>query len=135
MARSVHLRLTVKTREGMTFYKLIDLPLVRERSQAFTRSWTALHNITEKSPLFGMTEAQVNEEELEFIVSVIGTDDTSLQPVHAQRHYTHKDVLWGARHADILTEEADGSLTLDLNKFQDVIRTKATPDFPYGLPD
>jgi inward rectifier potassium channel len=89
---------TVKTSEGMTFYKMIDIPLVRERSQAFTRSWTAMHNISKDSPLYGITEAAMNAEEIEFIVSVVGTDDTSLQPVHARRHYSHNEVLWGARH-------------------------------------
>ena len=125
---------TVRTREGMTFYKMIDLKLVRERSQAFTRSWTALHSITSDSPLFGVTEAEMHAEEMEFIVSVTGTDDTSLQAVHAQHHYTDKDVLWGARHADILTEQKDGSIVLDLTKFHDTVPTQATPEFPYGLP-
>jgi len=124
---------TVKTSEGMTFYKMIDIPLVRERSQAFTRSWTAMHNITKDSPLYGITEAAMNAEEIEFIVSVVGTDDTSLQPVHARRHYSHQEVLWGARHADVLTEHEDGTIVLDLTKFHDTEPTRATPDFPYGL--
>jgi inward rectifier potassium channel len=124
---------TIKTREGMTLYKMFDLSLVRERSQAFTRSWTAMHSITKDSPLFGVTEAQMVAEEMEFVVSVTGTDDTSLQAVHAQRHYAHTDVLWGARHADILTENSDGSIVLDLTKFHDTVPTHATEDFPYGL--
>lgn len=126
---------TLHTREGMTFYKMIDLPLVRERSQTFTRSWTAIHSITEDSPLYGMTEQEMRKEELEFVVTVVGTDDTSLQPVHARRNYTHRDVVWGARHADILTERADGTLVLDLTKFHDTVPTRATADFPYGLRD
>ncbi len=125
---------TERTREGMTFYRMLDLALARERSQAFTRSWTALHVITRESPLYGVTEASMNAEELEFVVSVTGTDDTSLQPVHARRNYTHKDVMWGARHADILSEQPDGSLVLDLRKFHDTIPTHATEDFPYGIP-
>jgi inward rectifier potassium channel len=124
---------TEHTLEGMTFYKMLDLTLVRERSQAFTRSWTAMHNIVPGSPLYGVTEASMNEQELEFVVSVVGTDDTSLQPVHARRHYTHRDVLWGARHADILTELDGGAILLDLRKFHDTVATHATDDFPYGL--
>jgi len=124
---------TQHTKEGMTFYRMFDLSLVRERSQAFTRSWTAMHAITEGSPLFGMTEAEMRSEEIEFVVSVIGTDDTSFQPVHAQHRYTHEQVLWGARHADILTENPDGSIILDLTKFHDTIPTQATPEFPYGI--
>jgi inward rectifier potassium channel len=123
---------TERTREGMTFYKMIDLSLSRERSSAFTRSWTAMHAITPESPLFGLTEAQMAAEELEFVVSVVGTDDTSLQPVHARRQYAHRDVVWGARHADILTELPDGGIVLDLRKFDDTVATPATADFPYG---
>ncbi|HWZ89910.1 MAG TPA: hypothetical protein VNW92_13705, partial [Polyangiaceae bacterium] len=58
---------------------------------------------------------------------------TSLQPVHAQHHYSDKDVLWGARHADVLSEQNDGTLILDLTKFHDTVPTAATPDFPYGV--
>ena len=124
---------TERTREGMTFYRMIDLPLVRERSQAFTRSWTAMHVITPDSPLYGVTEAQMLAEEPEFVVSVVGTDDTSLQPVHARRHYTHRDVLWGARHADVLSEREDGTIVLDLRKFHDTEPTPASDEFPYGV--
>jgi inward rectifier potassium channel len=124
---------TEHTREGMTFYRMLDLPLIRERSQAFTRSWTAMHSITKDSPLFGVTDEKMAQEELEFVVSLMGTDDTSLQPVHARRHYGHDEVIWGARHADVLTELPDGSIVLDLRKFHDTVQTQATPDFPYGL--
>ena len=124
---------TVRTLEGMTFYKMIDLPLARERSQTFTRSWTAMHSITPDSPLYGLTEQQMRDEELEFVVSVVGTDDTSLQPVHARRNYTHHDVIWGARHADVLSELEDGTIVLDLRKFHDTEPTVATEDFPYGV--
>jgi inward rectifier potassium channel len=119
--------------EGMTFYRMLDLPLMRDRSQAFARSWTAMHQIVPGSPLYGVTPADMIANELEFVVSVVGTDDTSLQPVYAQRYYLHSDVIWGARHADILTELSDGALQLDLTKFDDLTQTRATDDFPYGL--
>jgi inward rectifier potassium channel len=126
---------TERTREGMTFYRMLDLRLIRERSAAFTRSWTAMHTIDKDSPLFGVTEETMKREELEFVVSLVGTDDTSLQPVHARRHYNHEEVVWGARHADILSELDDGTIVLDLRKFHDLQPTAATPEFPYGLRD
>ncbi|MEO7032405.1 MAG: ion channel [Polyangiaceae bacterium] len=126
---------TEHTQEGITFYRMVDIPLVRERSQAFTRSWTAMHTINEASPLYGVTEQRMKDEEMEFVVSLVGTDDTSLQPVHARRHYLHDEVQWGARHADVLTEHPDGSLILDLRKFHDTVPTRATPEFPYGVRD
>lgn len=126
---------TEQTQEGITFYRMVDIPLIRERSQAFTRSWTAMHTINEASPLYGVTEKRMKDEEMEFVVSLVGTDDTSLQPVHARRHYLHDEVQWGARHADVLTEQPDGSLVLDLRKFHDTVPTRATLEFPYGVRD
>jgi inward rectifier potassium channel len=122
---------TERTAEGMVFYRMKDLPLTRDRSPAMSRSWTVLHPITDQSPLHGLTPASLKALEAEIMVTVVGTDDTSLQPVHAQKTYPDQDVVWGARHADILHEEPDGSLTLDLRRFHDLVPTKPTPDFPY----
>ena len=58
-------------------------------------------------------------------------DDTSYQPVHARYTYEHQEIVWGHRHVDILAETDDGSLTLDLRKFHDVMPMKATAEFPY----
>jgi inward rectifier potassium channel len=122
---------TVRTAEGTTFYKLLDLKLARERSPAVTRSWTLLHPISETSPFFGATPESLARDEAELIVTLAGTDDTSYQPVHARHEYEHTDILWGARHADILSETADGNLVLDVRRFHDVVPTTPTSDFPY----
>ena len=122
---------TEKTKEGVTFYKMIDLPLVRDRSPAFTRSWVVMHTITKDSPLHGATPESLKASEVELAVSVIGTDDTSLQPVHARREYADNEILWGMRHADVLHEREDGRIVLDLNRFHEVVPTTPTEEFPY----
>ena len=122
---------TEKTLEGVTFYRLYDAELARDRSQALSRSWTVMHPINEKSPLFGMTPSACVAQEIELMVSVVGTDDTSLQPVHARRRYLLEDIVWGARHADVLSELPDGRLKLDVRRFDEVVPTQATEAFPY----
>lgn len=122
---------TVVTKEGVTFYRMVDLPLTRERSLALSRSWTVMHVIDEKSPLFGLTPERCVREEIEITASVVGTDDTSLQPVHARRRYETKDIAWGARPADVLSELPDGRLALDVRKFDEVVATQPTETFPY----
>lgn len=122
---------TEVTKEGVTFYRQQDLVLVRDTTQALTRSWTVMHQIDEKSPLFGMTPAQLAKEEVEFLASVVGTDDISLQPVHARYRYLDTDVVWGARHADILGELPDGRIQMDVRRFDDLVATEPTADFPY----
>jgi len=122
------------TKEGMLLYRLQDLVLVRESTQALARSWTVMHAIDEKSPLFGMTPRSLREQEVELLASVTGTDDTSLQPVHARWRYLSEDIVWGARHADILSERPDGLIKMDVSKFDDLVPTEPTADFPYPQP-
>lgn len=122
---------TITTQEGMLFYRMVDLPLQRDRSLALSRSWTVLHVIDEKSPLFGLTPGGCELHEVEITASVTGTDDTSLQPVHARRRYEAKDIVWGARPADVLSELPDGRIKLDVTKFDAIIPTQPTEAFPY----
>jgi inward rectifier potassium channel len=122
---------TERTREGMTFYRMEDLRLVRDRSPALQRSFNVMHVIDDTSPLRGSSPESCVTEELELHVSVVGTDDTSLQPVHARVRYLPGDIAFGARPADILTELPNGKLQLDVRKFDDVVPTKPTEDFPY----
>ena len=125
---------TERTKEGHLFYRLYDLPLVRSVSQALARSFTIVHRIDDKSPLLGETPESCVKNEIEFFVTVAGTDETVLQPVHARHRYEMKDVLWGARLADVLRELPDGRLELDVRKFHGTEPTPPTPDFPYPPP-
>ncbi|HZU81776.1 MAG TPA: ion channel [Polyangiaceae bacterium] len=124
---------TERLREGTTFYRMYDLRLARERSPAMSRSWTVLHPIAEDSPLRGATPDALRRDEVELLVTVVGVDDTSMQPVHARRRYLADDIVWGARHADILDEDEHGSLVVDLNRFHDLVPTTPIDGFPYQL--
>jgi inward rectifier potassium channel len=124
---------TEVTKEGNRFYRMYDLHLTRDRSPAMARSWTVLHPIDRDSPLFGATPKTIVRDEIELVASVVGTDDTSLQQVHARARYEEKDIVFGARHADILTEEEGGRLVLDVRRFHDIEPTKPTDAFPYPL--
>jgi inward rectifier potassium channel len=122
---------TETTREGVQFYRMYDLDLTRERSPAMNRSWTVLHPVVEGSPLFGATPASVASDEVELLVTVVGVDDTSMQPVHARHRYYHQEIVWGARHADIIDESSDGTLVIDMRRFHEVVRTDPIEGFPY----
>jgi inward rectifier potassium channel len=129
MMRTEHLK------EGSVFYRMVDLKLTRDRSPAMSRSWTVLHPITADSPLRDATPESMARDEVEILANLVGTDDTSLQPVHARRQYTDKEILWGARHADVLSEDAAGNLTLDVRKFDHVEPTLPIDGFPYPPPE
>jgi inward rectifier potassium channel len=115
---------TEHTLEGGVFYRLYEARLHRDRSPALARSWTVMHPIDEDSPLNGLTEQAALEEEIEIMVTVVGTDDVSLQPVTARHTYAAKDLAWGAQLADVLSELPDGRLQLDIGRFHDTVPAK-----------
>jgi inward rectifier potassium channel len=125
---------TEHPKEGGVFYRMTDLKLTRDRSPAMSRSWTVLHPIDADSPLKGATPESAAKDEVEILVNLVGTDDTSLQPVHARRTYVDKELLWGARHADVLSEDAQGNLVLDVREFHHVEPTAPIDGFPYPRP-
>lgn len=122
---------TERTDEGMLFYRMHDLKLERERSPAIRRSWTVLHTIDSASPLHGYTPERAAKDEVEIVVTIVGTDDISMQPVHGRNRYLDTQVVWGARHADVLTELPDGLIQLDVRKFHDLVATEPNEAFPH----
>ena len=108
-----------KTLEGKPVYRTYDLPLTRERMLSLSRSWTVLHRIDEKSPLYGATPESVKKDEVELQAMVIGTDDITMHQVHAQHLWYSHEILFGRRHVDILKEQPKDVLVLDLRKFHD----------------
>jgi inward rectifier potassium channel len=123
---------TEKTLEGVTLYRMYDVKLERDRSPALARSWTVLHKIDQTSRMWGATPESLARDEVEFILTLEGTDELSVQRLHAQTRYEANLVRWGARHADMLSERPDGKLRLDLSQFHEVVPTKPTDEFPYG---
>jgi inward rectifier potassium channel len=123
---------TERTKEGVTMYRMYDVPLERDRSPALSRSWMAFHRITEKSPLWGATPESLVKDEVEFILTLTGIDEVSAQSLHAQSTYYAKDLRFGMRHADMLSERSDGGLRLDMSRFHHLVPTLATESFPFG---
>jgi inward rectifier potassium channel len=127
----VALMRTEQTLEGETFYRLVDLTLARDRILSLSRAWTVLHAIDAHSPLYGETPESLEKQEAEILVTVAGTDDIWMQNVHASYRYQYTDLVWGARLANVLSEEPN-AMILDLTKFHHLEPTAATESFPYS---
>jgi len=122
---------TEQLAEGGTFYRMLDLKLARHRSLSLSRSWSVQHSIDASSPLHGMSPELLEAQEAEVQILLVGLDDTSMQTIHASHRYFAEDIVWGARHADILSESESGDMTLDLRKFHDTVPSNPTAGFPY----
>jgi inward rectifier potassium channel len=105
------------TAEGETFYKLHDLPLVRDRMGGMRRGWVAMHVISETSPFYGLDAEGLAKAEVEIEVSLIGLDDVTMQTVHSIHIYTDKHIKFGHRFADTMRQLDNGDIMLDLRQF------------------
>lgn len=123
------------TKEGVRFYRMLDLALERWRIPNLARSWNVFHRVTPESPLYATTPESLAAAEVELQILVTGLDETSSQTIHAQARYDHSQIAWGARHADVLSELPSGTIQVDLRKFNALLPTAASPEFPYPRDD
>ncbi|HZC46520.1 MAG TPA: ion channel [Candidatus Acidoferrum sp.] len=108
------------TAEGDTIRRFYDLETTRNRSAMFALSWTAVHQIVARSPLFGETRESLTKCEPEIIVSIIGLDETFSQTIHARHTFEFDEIIWDARFADVLVLHPDGSRSVDYTRFDEV---------------
>jgi inward rectifier potassium channel len=109
------------TAEGRPFYKMSDLPLVRDRMAGMRRGWQVMHVIDEHSPLHGMDAAGLAKGEFEMEISLTGLDDVTMQTVHTIHSYSDQDIKFGHRFVDTITALPNGDLILDLTKFDAIV--------------
>jgi len=107
--------------EGHHFRRLHDLTLVRNRSPMFVLTWTAMHVIDEKSPLFGMDCGSPDSGLVSFIVTLMGHDGTYGQTIFARHVYYPEDLRIGHRFVDIISELPDGRMMVDYSLLHDTV--------------
>ncbi|HEX9980689.1 MAG TPA: ion channel [Flavobacterium sp.] len=97
---------------GVTVNKFYSLELELERINALTLSWTLVHPITEKSPLYGFTEEDFRNTEGEVMVYVKAFDDLFSTTVAARTSYTFDEIVYGAKFEMMYTENEANTKTL-----------------------
>ncbi len=96
--------------------RFYNLELEYERVNLLSTSWTIVHPIGEKSPLAGMTAADLEKADVEIIVLLRGYDETHSQEVHSRTSYVAREVVWGARFTPVLGRNDRGQATIALDK-------------------
>jgi inward rectifier potassium channel len=100
--------------------KYDQLVLERTRVVFFPLSWTIVHPIDEKSPLFGMTHQELAAKDAEFMILLAGTDETFSQTVHARSSYKAEEVVFGHRFVNIYNAiDRDGVVSIDVRRLSD----------------
>jgi inward rectifier potassium channel len=116
---NVTLARTTTSPEGITMRRFEELQLVRSRTSLFALSWTVMHCIDEKSPLYGVTPDVMREFDMEIVVLLSGRDDVLADTIYARHTYSPDCILWDRKFVDVISTTPQGRLIVDLALFHD----------------
>lgn len=117
--------------EGESYFRIHDLPLVRDSTQIFALTWTLMHTIDENSPLRGMTPTELDASRSRILVTVTGHDEIMAAEIRAVHEYQFGDIVFDGRYADVLHSIQGGGQVVDLTRFHE-IETPAPGAHPRG---
>jgi inward rectifier potassium channel len=111
--------------EGKMVNKFYQLDLELEKINALTLSWTLVHPISEKSPLYQFTEDDFKSLNGEIIVFVKSFDDLFSSNVVKRASYTFNEIVYGAKFLPMFTRNNEDTKTIlhidKLNLFEKII--------------
>jgi inward rectifier potassium channel len=118
-----------RTREGDEMRRVVDIPLVRDRTALFLLTFTAMHRIDESSPFFGDDAMdRLRAAGAEIYVGVSGVDETTSSVINARHRYKLDDIVIGARFKDVMSLLPDGTRHLDYGQFHEVEPVRSADD-------
>ncbi len=110
----------METHNGKHVRKFYSLPLERNKVTFFPLHWTIVHPIDEKSPLFGVTQKELEESDAEFAILLTGIDETFSQSVHSRSSYKYDEVVVGAKFRDMFLPMENGIVRVDLRRLSEI---------------
>jgi inward rectifier potassium channel len=97
------------------------LELERSTLPVFVSAWTLIHQLDEKSPLYGLSPVNAAARLVGVIVSFSGVDETMLQSVHARQFYNPDDLRFGMRFADMMDTSNPATLIIDHGQMDELV--------------
>jgi inward rectifier potassium channel len=107
------------TEEGRRLVGFEQMRLIKSENPTFALSWTLFHPIDELSPLFGIEPEALAASEINFVVSIVGFDETSGQTVHARDVFTAQDLRFGHEYVDFVWVDDQSLRHIDYSKIDE----------------
>lgn len=96
------------------------LKLERDNISVFPLSWTVVHPIDEESPLYKMTQKDMENCKVEFLINITATDTDLGREIHSRFSYLHNEIIMGAKFTNIIEHERNGRVIVDPKKIHDI---------------
>jgi inward rectifier potassium channel len=106
----------VITVDGKKVRKFSNLKLELTKVTLLTMSWTIVHPIDEESPIYGWTNEDFKNNDVEFMVLIRAYEETFAQTVHSRSSYRYNEMVIGAKFVPIVKPGDKGSVTVELNR-------------------
>ncbi len=102
---------------GKQVRKFDELDLERQNVAFFPLSWTVVHPIDERSPLYGMTEDGLKRSDAEIVILLSATDETFSQIVNSRTSYKADQIRLGSKFISIYNEMKNNEpISIDVRK-------------------
>jgi inward rectifier potassium channel len=110
------LLMTVELVNGNLQRKYAALELERDHVLFFPLTWTIVHPLDEKSPLYGKTAEDLERLQAEILIMIKAFDDTFGQTVQVRYSYRYDEITWGAKFTPAFEIETNGEMRLEVSK-------------------
>ena len=104
----------IEKKDGQHNRQYFNLELERSSVNFFPMNWTIVHEITNESPIFGKTTAELAALETELLILIKGFDDTFSQTLHTRYSYRHEEFVWGAKFKRAYEVDSKGNVVMDM---------------------
>lgn len=128
------LLMTVEPGNGRPLRRFTPLELERDQVLFLALTWTIVHPIDEKSPLYGKTAADLERLQAEVMILLSGFDDTFGQTVHTRFSYRYDEIAWGAKFAPAFEIDKEGELVIEVDRVSEIERAPLGKALDAGLP-
>ena len=108
--------MTVESVNGLPQRRYDLLELERTQILFLPLTWTVVHPINEKSPLYGKTSRDLENAQAEVLVMMRGFDETFGQIVYARYSYRYDEILWGAKFSPAFDVDGKGDMILWIDR-------------------
>jgi inward rectifier potassium channel len=105
------------TLEGVTMRRFQELKLMRSSNSLFALSWTVMHPIDRDSPLYGLTQEDMDAQDMEIVVTLNGLDEILADRIYARHAYWADEIVWNRRFVDVISLTPNGHRMVDLTQF------------------
>lgn len=108
-------------KDGKRIRKFDQLELERDKVAFFPLSWTIVHPIDDNSPMFEMTQADLEESEAEIMILLSAMDETFAQMVHTRSSYKPEEIKVGYKFVSIYNKtQPNEPLSIDIRKLSQI---------------